>query len=185
MGYCYAHRIKAKLTDIIQELRKVCLCYIYLSYPDSCYPGTSLNRAADLPYFMLTLQKLWAIQWVWPITAYVFILYSEIRTNLSYGHPLIPRRCFTVPILRYNYCLYSIWLLAYELFIGCFIAASVLIVQLSEALLHNYVPCWFGCNSAHRRRNQGGQRGPCPPPPPPPQIPKYMPSAPPRFPHQK
>ena len=62
-----------------------------LSYPDSCYPGTSLNRAADLPYFMLTLQKLWAIWWVWPITAYVFILYSEIRTNLSYGHPLIPR----------------------------------------------------------------------------------------------
>ena len=35
-----------------------------LSYPDSCYPGTSLNRAADLPYFMLTLQKLWAVQWV-------------------------------------------------------------------------------------------------------------------------
>ena len=63
-----------------------------LSYPDSCYPGTSLNQAADLPYFMLTLQKFWAIQWVWPIIAYVFILYSEIRTNLSYGHPLIPRR---------------------------------------------------------------------------------------------
>ena len=63
-----------------------------LSYPDSCYPGTSLNRAADLPYFMLTLQKLWAVQWVWPITAYVFILHSEIRTNLSYGHPLIQRR---------------------------------------------------------------------------------------------
>ena len=54
--------------------------------------GTSLNRAADLPYFMLTLQKLWAVQWVWPIIAHVFILYSEIRTNLSYGHPLIPRR---------------------------------------------------------------------------------------------
>ena len=33
-----------------------------LSYLDSCYPGTSLNRAADLPYFMLTLQKLWAVQ---------------------------------------------------------------------------------------------------------------------------
>ena len=63
-----------------------------LSYPDSCYLGTSLNRAADLPYFMLTLQKLWAVQWVWPIIAYVFILYSEIQTNLSYGHPLIPRR---------------------------------------------------------------------------------------------
>ena len=62
------------------------------SYPDSCYPGTSLNWAADLPYFMLMLQKLWAVQWVWPIIAYVFILYSEIRTNLSYGHPLIPRR---------------------------------------------------------------------------------------------
>ena len=62
-----------------------------LSYPDSCYLGTSLNRAADLPYFILTLQKLWAVQWVWPITAYVFILYSEIRTNLSYGHSLIPR----------------------------------------------------------------------------------------------
>ena len=41
---------------------------------------------------MLTLQKLWAVQWVWPIIAYVFILFSEIRTNLSYGHPLIPRR---------------------------------------------------------------------------------------------
>ena len=40
---------------------------------------------------MLTLQKLWAVQWVWPITAYVFILYSEIRTNLSYGHPRILR----------------------------------------------------------------------------------------------
>ena len=60
-----------------------------LSYPDSCYPGTSLNRAADLPYFVLILQKLWAVQWVWPIIAYIFILYSEIRTNLSYGHPLI------------------------------------------------------------------------------------------------
>ena len=51
---------------------------------------------------MLTLQKLWAVQWVWPIIAYVFILYSEIRTNLSYGHPLIPRhpdkRGLTVPI---------------------------------------------------------------------------------------
>ena len=32
------------------------------------------------------------VQWVWPIIAYVFILYSEIRTYLSYGHPLIPRR---------------------------------------------------------------------------------------------
>ena len=41
---------------------------------------------------MLTLQKLWAVQWAWPIVAYVLILYSEIRTNLSYGHPLIPRR---------------------------------------------------------------------------------------------
>ena len=54
--------------------------------------GTSLNWAADSLHFMLTLQKLWAVQWVWPIIAYVFILYSEIRTNLSYGHPLIPRR---------------------------------------------------------------------------------------------
>ena len=63
-----------------------------LSYPDSCYPGTYLYLAADLPYFMLTLQKLWAIQWVWPIIAYVFILYSEIWINLSYGHPLVPRR---------------------------------------------------------------------------------------------
>ena len=25
------------------------------------------------------------------IIAYVFVLRSEIRTNLSYGHPLIPR----------------------------------------------------------------------------------------------
>ena len=62
-----------------------------LSYLDSCYPGTSLNRAADSLYFTLILQKLWAAQWVWPIIAYVFILHSEIRTNLSYGHPLIPR----------------------------------------------------------------------------------------------
>ena len=63
-----------------------------LSYPDSCYPGTSLNRAADSLYFMLILQKFWAVQWVWPVIAYIiiFILYSEIRTNLSYGHPLIP-----------------------------------------------------------------------------------------------
>ena len=37
-----------------------------------------LNRAADLPYIMLILQKLWAVQWVWPFTAYAFILYSEI-----------------------------------------------------------------------------------------------------------
>ena len=29
-----------------------------LSYPDSCYLGTSFNQAADLLYFMLTLQKL-------------------------------------------------------------------------------------------------------------------------------
>ena len=58
-----------------------------LSYPDSCYPGTSLNRAADSLYFMLIFQKLWAVQWVWSIIAYIFILYSEIRTNLSYGHP--------------------------------------------------------------------------------------------------
>ena len=62
-----------------------------LSYPDSCYPGTSLNQAADLPYFVLILQKLWAVQWVWPIIAYTFILHFEIRTNISYGHPLIPR----------------------------------------------------------------------------------------------
>ena len=74
-----------------------------LSYPDSCYPGTSLNRAADSLYFMLILQKLWAVQWVWPIIAYTFVLYSEIRTTLSYGYPLIPRRPdkrgFTVPTL--------------------------------------------------------------------------------------
>ena len=47
----------------------------------------SLNRASDLPILMLTLQKMWAVEWVWPITAYVFIL---IRTNLGYGHLLIP-----------------------------------------------------------------------------------------------
>ena len=68
-----------------------------LSHPDSCYPGTSLNRAADSLHFILILQKLWAAQWVWPIIA---IMYSEIQTNLSYGHPLIPRhpdkRGFTV-----------------------------------------------------------------------------------------
>ena len=62
-----------------------------LSYPDSCYPGTSLNRAADSLSFMLILQKLWVVQWVWPTIAYIFMLYSEMRTNLSYGHPLIPR----------------------------------------------------------------------------------------------
>ena len=52
-------------------------------------PQDTGHRAADLPYFMLVLQKLWAVQWPWPITAYVFILFSAIR---SYGHPLIPRR---------------------------------------------------------------------------------------------
>ena len=62
-----------------------------LSYLDSCYPGTSLNRAADSLYFMLILQKLWTVQWVWPTIAYIFVLYSEIRTTLSYRHPLIPR----------------------------------------------------------------------------------------------
>ena len=34
--------------------------------------------------------------------ASVFILHSEIRTNLSYGHPLIPRRLDkTVQIVSY------------------------------------------------------------------------------------
>ena len=28
---------------------------------------------------------------MWPTIAYIFMLYSEMRTNLSYGHPLIPR----------------------------------------------------------------------------------------------
>ena len=48
-----------------------------LSYLDSCYTGTSLKRVADLPYFMLTLHKLWAIQWVWPIyySLYIFIAF--------------------------------------------------------------------------------------------------------------
>ena len=35
------------------------------------YQDISLIRAAYLPYFMLTLQKLWAVQWVWPIIAYL------------------------------------------------------------------------------------------------------------------
>ena len=65
-----------------------------LSYLDSCYPGTSLNWAADYLYYNYAdlAEIVGAVQWVWPIIAYVFILYSEIRTNLSYGHPLIPRR---------------------------------------------------------------------------------------------
>ena len=50
-------------------------------------PIRYLNWVADLTYFMLTLQELWAVQWVWPITTYVFILHSEIWTKLSYdGH---------------------------------------------------------------------------------------------------
>ena len=52
---------------------------------------------------------MWAVQWVWPIIAYGFILYSEIRTNLSYGHPLIPRRpdkrgLTVAPFLRAKTC---------------------------------------------------------------------------------
>ena len=45
-----------------------------------------LNQAADSLYFMLILQKLWAVQWVWPII-YSLIVFQDI----SYGHPLIPR----------------------------------------------------------------------------------------------
>ena len=48
-----------------------------LRYECPTYMGTSLNRAADSLYFMLMLQKLWAVQWVWPITAYVFKLHSR------------------------------------------------------------------------------------------------------------
>ena len=59
-----------------------------LRYTNTKDTGTSLNRATD---YMLTLQKLWAVQWVWPITAYVFVLHSEMQTSPSYGHPLIPR----------------------------------------------------------------------------------------------
>ena len=53
-----------------------------LSNPDCCYPGTSATNSL---YFMLILQKLWVAQWVWPIIAYTFILYSEIRTILVMG----------------------------------------------------------------------------------------------------
>ena len=60
--------------------------------------GHLLNLAADS---MLILQKLWAVHWVWPIIAYIFLLYSEIRTSLSYRRPIIPRcpdkRGLTVP----------------------------------------------------------------------------------------
>ena len=35
-----------------------------LSYPDSCYPGTSLNRAAD--FFLLYACGMGIVQWVWP-----------------------------------------------------------------------------------------------------------------------
>ena len=42
------------------------------------------------------------------VAYYTFILYSEIRTNLSYGHPLIPRcldkRGFTVHSFIMNFC---------------------------------------------------------------------------------
>ena len=52
---------------------------------------------------MLILQKLWAVQWVWPIIAY---------TNLSYGHPLIPRRPdkrgFTVHSSTSVICMYTV-----------------------------------------------------------------------------
>ena len=78
--------------------------FLSLSYISSntTYSQTSLIRTSVIwappstgqliPYFMLTLQKLCTIQWGWPITAYAFILCSEIRTNLSYEHALIPRR---------------------------------------------------------------------------------------------
>ena len=49
-----------------------------LSYLDSCYLGTSLNRAADSLYFILILQKLWAVEWVWPIIAYCILRYGQI-----------------------------------------------------------------------------------------------------------
>ena len=62
-----------------------------LSYPDCCYLGTSLNRAADSLYFMLILHKLWAVQWVWPIIAYTFILYSEIQDKSELQAPPNPK----------------------------------------------------------------------------------------------
>ena len=55
-----------------------------------CYSQTSLIRtpviqapqAADSLYFMLILQKLWALQWVWPIIAcmcsYCILRYGQI-----------------------------------------------------------------------------------------------------------
>ena len=61
-----------------------------LSDPDSYYPGTP-STGKLICLFYADIAGLLAIQWVWPITAYVFISYYEIRTNLSYGHPLIPR----------------------------------------------------------------------------------------------
>ena len=44
---------------------------------------------------------------MWPIIAYN-IIYSEIRTNLSYGHPLIPRRPDKrgLTIFHCNYTMY-------------------------------------------------------------------------------
>ena len=35
-----------------------------------CFTYITHNRAADFPYFVLILQKLWAVQLVWPIIIY-------------------------------------------------------------------------------------------------------------------
>ena len=65
--------------------------------------GTSLTRPADLPYFMLTLQKLWAVRWVLPITTYAF---RDMDKSELQASPLIPRRPdkrgFTVNHLEHN-----------------------------------------------------------------------------------
>ena len=81
---------------------------------------TPVIRAPPQPIIMLILQKLWAVQWVWPIVAHTFILYSEIRTTPSYGHPLIPRRPdkrgFTVyhcPCGMISHCNLESWVRAF------------------------------------------------------------------------
>ena len=60
-----------------------------LSYSDSCYPGTSLNRAADSLYLSINLAEI--VGSTEGVANYSLYIY-EIQTNLSYGHPLIPRR---------------------------------------------------------------------------------------------
>ena len=59
----------------------------------------STGQPINSPYFMLTLQKLWAIQWVWPIVAYVYL--KNRRDPIPKVLPRHPdKRGLTVHIIR-------------------------------------------------------------------------------------